>query len=90
MPIPGDPDVCAAAFTSLYGVTPDDICENVIRRMVMGDFFAMGLFNEVSADCRTRFQNFFTNSQCDYFEDDRPTEVCLLLNACLLHIEYHV
>jgi len=74
---PGDPDDCSAAFTSLYG--PRDTCALLIRRLILEkDISALGQFNQVSSDCSTRFQNFFTRCS-EIYEDDPPTEVCVLI-----------
>ena len=77
MPPPGDPDNCAAAFTSLYGVNggQGDTCSLVIRSTITDDTSALGLYYAVSADCRARFQDFI--SSCSGVFDGVPqTEVC--------------
>ena len=73
---PGDPDNCSAAFTDLYGQNggQGDTCSRIIRSTITGSMFALGQYNTVSADCRTRFQNFITSCN-EIFGDEPQTEV---------------
>ena len=74
---PGDPDDCSAAFTNLYRQNggQEDTCSLVIRSTITDNMFVLGQYNTVSADCRTRFQDFI--SSCNgIFDGVSQTEVC--------------